>query len=239
MRSRTRPVLRWLSIGVGAAAAAYATYASLAWLRYGHPSRSTQDNHDPLLDRFMPIYDVVERHHIGVRAPADVTFVAACGVDLMQSPLARSIFKAREVILGSEPDTTVRPRGILALTQSLGWGVLAEESGREIVMGAVTKPWEANVVFRALLPDEFAAFDEPGYVKIAWTLRADPHGPAESTFSSETRAIATDASARSRFRRYWALLSPGIIVIRWMMLMPVKRAAETLTVSREAGQANP
>ena len=31
---------------------------------------------------------------------------------------------------------------------------------------------QANVVFRSLLPDEFAAFHEPGYVKIAWTLRA-------------------------------------------------------------------
>jgi hypothetical protein len=93
-------------------------------------------------------------------------------------------------------------------------------------MGAVTKPWEANVTFRALPPEEFAAFNEPGYVKIAWTLRADPVAPLSSVFRTETRAVATDRTARSKFRRYWALLSPGIIVIRWMMLGPVKAEAE-------------
>ena len=112
MMSRRRSALRWVSIGVGAAAAAYATYAGLAWSRYGHPPRGTEESHDPLLDSFMPAYDIVERHHIGVRAPAEVTFAAACDADLMQSRLAWTIFRAREVILGSEPDTSSRPRGV-------------------------------------------------------------------------------------------------------------------------------
>jgi len=81
-------------------------------------------------------------------------------------------------------------------------------------MGAVTQPWYADVVFRPLPPDQFAAFNEPGYVKIAWTLRADPIAQTESVFRTETRAVATDASARVRFRRYWSFLSPGIILIR-------------------------
>ncbi len=103
----------------------------------------------------MPAYDVAERHHIDVAAPADVTFAAACEQDLMALPLARAIFKAREVLLGSERDATVRPRGLVALTKSIGWGVLAEIPGREIVMGAVTQPWRADVVFRSLPPHEF------------------------------------------------------------------------------------
>jgi hypothetical protein len=110
--------------------------------------------------------------------------------------------------------------------QALGWGVLAEVPGREVVVGAVTKPWEANVTFRALPPDQFAAFSEPGYVKIVWTLRAEPITAGESLFRTETRAVATDATARATFRRYWALLSPGIIVIRWAVLGPVKSEAE-------------
>jgi hypothetical protein len=66
----------------------------------------------------------------------------------------------------------------VAWAKSLGWGVLAEVPGGEIVMGAVTKPWTANPVFRALPPDAFATFDEPDYVKIVWTLRADRLRPA-------------------------------------------------------------
>jgi hypothetical protein len=66
----------------------------------------------------------------------------------MAPPLVRAIFKTREVVLGSEPDALARPRGLLALTKSIGWGVLAEIPGREVVMGAVTQPWYADVVFR-------------------------------------------------------------------------------------------
>ena len=94
------------------------------------------------------------------------------------------------------------------------------------IFGAATRPWEANPVFREVHPREFAAFAEPGYVKIAWTLRADPLSPRESVFRTETRVTATDATARAKFRRYWSLVSPGIIAIRWVMLQPVKREAE-------------
>jgi hypothetical protein len=102
----------------------------------------------------------------------------------------------------------------------------AERPGREIVMGCATKPWEANPVFRTLRPDEFVAFDEPGYVKIVWTLRADPAGGSASVFRTETRAIATDSTARRKFRRYWSLLSPGIILIRSALLPAVRAEAE-------------
>ncbi len=120
----------------------------------------------------------------------------------------------------------MRPRELLPLVQSLGWGVLKEVPGREVVVGAVTKPWEANVVFRALPPDDFAKFHEPGWVKIAWTLRADPVGAEESVFRTETRVVTTDRAARAKFRRYWAFVSAGIVLIRWMMLGPVKAEAE-------------
>ena len=236
--SRTRSLARWSSLGIGVAAAAYASYAAVTWWRYGHPGRPTVESDDPLLDRFLPIADVAERHHIRVEAPADITFASACEMDVLQSPIIRAIFKTREVLLGSEPDTAVRPRGLLASTTSMGWGVLAEVPGREVVMGAVTQPWQANVTFRALPPDEFAAFNEPGYVKIAWTLRADPIGATQSIFRTETRAIATDALARTKFRRYWSFLSPGIIAIRRMMLTPVKADAERRATSDSRNHAS-
>lgn len=218
--------LRWMAGALGAVAGTYATWAVTAWFRYGHPPPASPEDEDPLLDRFMPSFEVAERHHIGVAAPADVTFAAACEQDLMAPAVVRAIFKARELVLGSEPDTVTRPRGLLAMTKSIGWGVLAEIPGREIVMGAVTQPWLANVVFRPLPPDQFASFDEPGYVKIAWTLRADATSPRTSVFRTETRVVTTDPSARARFRWYWARFSPGIQVIRWLSLGPTRRDAE-------------
>jgi hypothetical protein len=115
---------------------------------------------------------------------------------------------------------------LLAKTQWLGWGVLAHVPDREFVVGAATKPWEAHVIFRSPPPDQFAADNEPGYVKIVWTRRAEPISETESRFRTDTRVVATDAGAREKLRRYWSLLLPGIIVIRWAMLEPLKREAE-------------
>jgi hypothetical protein len=217
---------KWLTIAAGAASAAYGAYVATAWWRYGKTRQPEPEEADALLDRFMPSYEIVERHHVRIAAPAAITLSAAQQVDLQGSPVVRAIIRAREVILGSTPGTRERPRGLLEEVQSIGWGVLAEIPGREVVLGAVTRPWEANVTFRALPPEEFAAFSEPGYVKIAWTLRADPIDPAHSVFRTETRVLATDPTARARFRRYWSFVSPGIIIIRWALLGPVKKEAE-------------
>ena len=75
---------------------------------------------------------------------------------------------------------------------------------RMMVVGAVTQPWQPNVVFRGLAPEEFRVFREPGYVKIIWTLRADPVGDTESIFRTETRVATTDPAARAKFWWYWA-----------------------------------
>lgn len=222
---RLHTTLKWTAGVLGFATAAYASYVGVAWVRYGHPLRAT-DGADPLLDRFMPIYEVAERHAARVAAPADITLAAACEQDLMALPIVRAIFKTREFVLGGDRDRVAHPPGLLAMTKSIGWGVLADVPGREIVMGAVTQPWQANVLFRPLPPDEFAAFNEPDYVKIVWTLRADPIGSRDSIFRTETRVQTTDAGARQKFRWYWARFSPGIILIRWLSLGPVRRHAE-------------
>jgi hypothetical protein len=174
----------------------------------------------------MPVYDVAERHEIPVAAPAATALETAKDVELEGPRLVRTIFAARARLLRSAPDEAARPRGLLEKTKSLGWGVLAERRGREIVVGAATKPWEANPVFRALPPDEFAAFAEPGYVKIAWTLSAVDAPGGGSVFRTETRAVATDTGSRRKFRRYWALLSPGIRLIRSALLRQLGPAAE-------------
>jgi hypothetical protein len=206
--------------------AAYAGVAAAAWWRYGSSRAAAGADADPLLDRFMPVFDVVERHHITVNAPASVTLQAAGEMDLEQSNITKAIFRARALVLGGAPADPLRPRGLLAMTRSLGWGTLHEVPGREIVMGAVTKPWQSDVIFRPLPPEQFKAFDDPDFVKIVWTLRADPLGDSTSVFRTETRAIATDQQARRKFRRYWALVSPGIFVIRLLSLMPLKVEAE-------------
>lgn len=220
----SRSVLSWTAAAAAVAAGGYAAWVAAAWYRYGRvPYAGRTDDQDDLLDWCMPHYEVRTRHRMRVAAPASATLAAARQIDLLHSPVALALIRARELILGARPDRRPRPRGLLAEAQSLGWGVLAERPDREIVMGAVTQPWKANVVFRTLPAEAFRAFDEPGWVKIAWTLRAEPTGPSSSVFSTETRVVTTDAGARARFRRYWALFSPGMLLIRWAALRALGR----------------
>jgi hypothetical protein len=213
-----------LAASIGFAGASYATYVAATWLRYGRTKPARGAARDQLLDAFMPHYEVCERHAVDVAAPAHVTLAAAKAMELDGSRMTRAIFRARELVLRSRPDATARPKGLFDQVRAIGWGVLAETPG-EIVMGAVTKPWESNPVFRPIPAAEFAAFAEPGYVKIAWTLRADD-ADGGSTLRTETRAVATDPESRRRFRLYWSFLSPGIILIRAALLSALPAAAE-------------
>lgn len=116
-----------------------------------------------------------------------------------------------------------KPQSFLSEVLSLGWRVLHEEPGRQLVVGAVTQPWTANVQFRGLPPEEFASFNSPGNAKIAWTIIAEPAGPGTSVFRTETRATTTDVEML-RLVRHEAE--------RRIVADPAKRsAADTLTAT--------
>jgi hypothetical protein len=212
---------------LAAGASAYAGYAVRTWLRYGRAERHDPRTEDALLDAFMPRYEVVERMDIEVQAPAATTLAAAERQDLMGAPGVSVIFKLRQWAMGAglEPAAEL-PRPLIEQVKALGWVELARVSGREVVMGAVTRPWEGKVTFRSVPPDDFAAFREPGYVKIAWTLRADPLASSRCRFLTETRAIATDDAAAARFRTYWAFVAPGVRLIRLLSFASMRREAE-------------
>ena len=222
---------------LGVAATSYAAYAGSTWYRYGHPTPPDADEADRFLDGFMPLYDVVERHHLAVAAPADVTFAAAMKLNLEDSVIIRAIFKTRELVLGSNRQANAPSGTLVDVTTALGWRALVEVPGREIVMGAVTQPWKGNVVFRGIPPEEFAGFAEPDYAKILWTLRADPVDPARSIARTETRVVTTDAHARSAFRTYWSCVSPGVALIRLVSLHLVKTRAEAAWRNESEGRS--
>jgi hypothetical protein len=224
---RASRLILGLTAGLGFAALSYVGYAAVAYYRYGQTGVGTNaDDTDTLVDQFIPVYEVREGHEIRVRAAADVTFAAARDLDLRRSPLVRAIFALRTLPsrLRGEPEAE-RPGTFLAEVLSIGWGLLAEVPDREIVLGAVTEPWEPVVQFRPLPPAEFAAFNEPGHAKIVWTLAAEPLGTSASRFRTETRVRTTDPESRERFRRYWALFSLGILLIRYEALRLVKNEA--------------
>jgi len=211
---------------VGAAAMValgWPLWAAAAWLRYGRGHR----RRDPRLDELLPSYDVEDARAARIAAPPSVTCAVVMATGLDRSMLVRLIVGARERLLGARGGRPWPSGGVVEQLRGWGWGVLAEEPLRAVVLGAVTQPWRPDVQFRALAPDAFAAFDEPGFVKILVAIVVEPAGlQAASILRVVTRVATTDRAARARFRRYWATFSPGIVLIRRATLHAIRRDAE-------------
>jgi hypothetical protein len=226
MKFRSSGLARGLAFSAGVAALGYAGLVAWHRSRYGKVSHLAGADAGNLLDRFIPAPEVVERNQIEIDAPAAITFAAAKEMRLLDSLLVRGLIKTREVVLGGTPDQRLHPAALIPQMQSIGWVVLAERADREIVLGAATIPWHANPLFRSIAPAEFLAFRDPGYVKIAWSLRVDPVDAGRCVFHTETRVSTTDADARDRFMRYWSFVAPGVELIRLALLRPLKHEAE-------------
>jgi hypothetical protein len=69
----------------------------------------------------------------------------------------------------------------------------------------------------------FAAFSQPGYVKVAWALRVVAEGEQTSRVEFELRVAATDEDAWKKFTRYFRLIGPGSHFIRRMLLAQLER----------------
>ena len=196
--------------------------------------RSGCPNEISMIDAFMDLADVEETHETVVRAPADLVFDVAEHFDLLSIPAIKAIFRLRERVFRLESKPRI-PGGIVAETLSLGWGVLAHRPGREIVMGAVTQPWIGDVRFRSIPPLAFRDFSEPDFVKIAWTLEAEPIDDTRTLFRTQTRVLATDKNARIKFRIYWLFAGFFIVLIRRVGNRAIRREAERRFRDGEAG----
>lgn len=179
-----------------------------------------------LIDRYLPRYDVRTRHEGEVEATTDVTYAAARELDLAHSPIARVLFGLRSlprVLSGTEGP----PLGKIDFEalEEIGFVVLGEEPGRELVVGAVGQFWRPVGNLRRIEPEDFTTFDAPDHAKGAMNFRVTASG-ATSRVVTETRVMCTDANARRKFRLYWALIGPFSGLIRGEMMRTLKRSAE-------------
>jgi hypothetical protein len=159
----------------------------------------------------LPAYHHVERHSLRVRASPERALAAARETRLEDVRLVRVLF---------------RLRGLRAAPQGPIWqamGAQGFQPFREDTLVAVGKPWALR---RSLRPvDDFVAFAEPGWAKMAIELRAEPDDDG-ARLSTETRVYLTDRSARRRFRAYWLAVRPFSGLTRRSWLRTAKRRAE-------------
>jgi hypothetical protein len=179
-----------------------------------------------LIDDFMPIYDVSERHHTLVQAPANVTYEAVRRIDLGRSKLVRALFAARGIPL------LIRHKRPMTRTLTLddmvrgGFFWLGEDTGREMVLGVVGAFWRPKGGVRKIEPGEFAAFEEPGLAKAAWNFRLLADGDERTFVTTETRVRVADEPSRKKFLLYWAAIGPFSGMVRRQALSLIKTDAE-------------
>jgi hypothetical protein len=179
-----------------------------------------------LLDSFVPNPDVRQRHEIMVQAPANLVMEVARTFDMQSVPIVHAIFWLRTRILRAKTPPPNQGIGIVASTQSIGWGVLLGDPDHAYVSGAASQPWQADVVFLPMPAKQFLAYAEPEHVKIVWSIETYFIAPTLTRLCSETRVVATDQPARAKFKRYWRIFGIGIRMIRWVLLRAVRQQAE-------------
>jgi hypothetical protein len=176
------------------------------------------------LDHFLPVYDEHEVHSIAIGARPEAIHRALFEVTPAEIPLFRTLLTLRGL---RRPGASAR-RPLIAGAQEGGFTILADEPGRELVLGVIGRFW--GLRDRAIRPIrsalDFTAFAEPGFARAAMNFLIEPLDAESCRVTTETRVQATDARARRAFRLYWTVVHPGSALIRRLWLRALERRAE-------------
>jgi hypothetical protein len=179
------------------------------------------------LDEIAPGYQFNEVHSIEVNASCAKTYDAMLKVTPEEIRLFRTLVwirrfgrAGRESILNP-----ARNEPIMTLATRTAFLKLAEEPGREIVVGTIVqRPHEFRVP-RPATPEWFKSLNGPGMALATMNFEFEESG-AGCRVRTETRVNATSPDARRKFAAYWRVIYPGSALIRRMWLRAIKKRAE-------------
>jgi hypothetical protein len=178
-----------------------------------------------LIDQFMPTYDLAIVYSRVFRAPPQQCFDTVVNFDLFQLPAFRVLIGARGLPFrladalrrrGDQAEASSPPTFRLRDMPSIGWMLLGERPGAELVFGQISKPWKprGGAPSQQVTRAEFAGFDQPGFAKLVESTRVDPYGERASIVTTETRVRCTDPDSLRRFQRYWLVAGPCSQLLR-------------------------
>jgi hypothetical protein len=185
-----------------------------------------------VLERLMPTSQAAERRSATIAASADHVWAALAQVTIGELRLFRLLMGFWVLpgrLLGSPRARFDADEPLLDWAVRFGFTILGEEVRRELVVGAIGQPWRLGGGRGMAVAggDDFAAFDQAGYAKMAANFRLAPTAGGRVTqLSTETRVACTDATSARRFARYWWLIGPASGAIRRSGLAAIKRRGE-------------
>jgi hypothetical protein len=193
-----------------------------------------------LIDSFAPNPDAVEAHCIAINASPDVVYRALWTADLGRSLIIKFLLALRSLPEFAAHPCRSLPRDQKITLQTLidaGFGVLAEQPGKEIVLGVSGKFWRPT---GNLSPFNRADFDDPvaqGLARAVWNFHVEGRND-QTTLSTETRVICGDSGSRRKFRAYWLFVRPFSGLIRRLMLRAVRQTSVCRGLAKEFPQEN-
>jgi hypothetical protein len=175
------------------------------------------------LDRVCYLPRRIEIDSIELALTPERTWALLRHGDLGRSPLTHALFALRtlpsRLAGGAAQELHLRIDDLSSSTGHPGFQVLLDEAPREVVVGAIGKVWQLDIPFVHVADaDAFAAFDEPGFIKVAWAIRVLPLGDTDSRVELEVRVDATDDLSWQKFRRYFLVVGPASHFIRKSLL---------------------
>ena len=167
-----------------------------------------------IIDEQLPVYDVVVVEHLVVAADRETTLAVATELDFLT---VRDKLLNTAIWMRGVPDRIRHraqpppPEMIVGKGIGLpGWLSLGERDSSEVAFGAVGKFWQTSIDWRDVPLEEFAAFAEPGWGKIACNFTVRPYGDGTTLLTYECRTATTDPVSRRKFARYWWLIRPFV-----------------------------
>ena len=183
-----------------------------------------------LLDKFTPVYQFHELHTTEVEASCDRVYAAVQTTEPDEILGFRTLTRIWHFGRRAGAPNILNPpahQPILQTALRTGFVPLADDPGKEVVIGLVMSPllmgWKPT-------SNQFQKLEGPLLVKATMNFRMDPIDGHHCRLSTETRMYGSDRDALHLFAMYWRVIYPGSAFIRRMWLRGIRLRAE----SREA-----
>jgi hypothetical protein len=191
-----------------------------------------------LIEDALPEFDAVRREHAVISGSRDAVWSAVVCADFLDAwrdnRVVAALFgmrsaaeRAVSAVQGRDYTEPPVPESLrLADMEHSGeWVLLGEDPPREIAFGAIGRFWAGETAWLDIDADDFAAFDKPGFARIACNFSLRPYGRAATLVTYEVRTQATDCASSRAFLRYWKPLSPFIGVVMRSQLTVIAKEA--------------
>jgi hypothetical protein len=180
-----------------------------------------------MLDQLIPTPRLLETEHADLAAPPARVWQLLRHADLATSPLIRALFAVRTLpdrLQGKPVNLALRVDDFRSSAEHPGFQLLAEEATHEFAVGAIGKVWQLEIPFvHVSNAADFAAFRQPGFIKVAWAIRTLPRGEQDCRVEFELRVDAVDEVSWSKFEHYFRLIGPASRFIRRTALASLAR----------------